>query len=484
MNIKKKALKAGFWSTIQNWGSQFASLGVFFVLARLLSPADFGLVALASVFLAFIEVFLRQGFTQALIQKQELTSQDINTAFWSNLAIGMALTAISALIAPIAAAFFKQPQLIPVLQTLSATFTIASLGSVQQALLERKFAFKAIAVRSLIGTTAGGIIGIALAIGGLGVWSLVYQQLTAETIGMLVLWGASDWRPKWQYSMASLRAFYRFGISILAFSFLDFLNKRADDFLIGYFLGSVALGYYTIAYRILTVMTQLLVQTTSTVAMPMFSRLQEDREKLRKAFYRVTQITNLIAFPTFISACALAPELILLLFGQKWLPSVPVMQVLSLVGMLRAVAYFKGVVFIALGKPAWRLWLALFATILNLIAFSIAVRWGIVAVAWSYLISICINLPIGQWAIMKLLYIPVVEYLHQFVAPLIGSGLMAIAILIAKQILPSYLHPAIVLVTCSAIATLVYGLTLRFGAPKLWSSLLDLKRLAASNSEI
>jgi O-antigen/teichoic acid export membrane protein len=483
MNIQQKAIKAGMWSAIQNSGSQVGSAIVFLLLARLLKPADFGLAALASVFLAFMEILLRQGFAQALIQKQKLAPEDINTAFWTNLGIGTSLTAISWFLAPLVAIFFKQPQLTPIVQTLSALFTIASLSNVQQALLERKFAFKAIAIRSLVGTTIGGIVGIVLAVRGFAVWSLVYQQLTAETLGAIVLWKASDWRPQWQYSIESLRSLSSFGISILGFSFLDFLNKRADDFLIGYFLGAVALGYYTIAYRILTVMTQLLIQTTSSVAMPTFSRLQEDREMLRRAFYKATQLTSLVAFPAFLGTLVLAPELIRVAFGEKWLASVPVMQMLSLVGMLRTVAYFKGSVFMAMGKPAWRLWLGLLGTGLNLVAFSIAVRWGIVAVATAYFISGCIVVPIGQWAIMKLLEISVLDYVRQFIAPLLGSAIMAIAIVLTKQLLGTYLNPLILLATCWGVALLAYGLTLRFGAPQLWKTLWELGSLALSRSK-
>jgi PST family polysaccharide transporter len=481
MSIKQKAVTAGIWSLIQNWGSQVGSLIVFSLLARFLKPADFGLVALATVFLAFIEVFLRQGFAQALIQKQKLAPEDINTAFWTNLGIGILLTLISWLMAPSVAIFCHQPLLKPIVQTLSGIFIIAALSNVQQALLERKFAFRAIAIRSLVGTTIGGIVGIVSAMQGFGVWSLIYQQLTTETMGMLVLWTASDWRPKWQYSIDSLRSLSKFGISILGFSFLDFLNKRADDFLIGYFLGAVALGYYTIAYRILTLMTQLLIQTTSSVAMPTFSRLQEDPNSLRRAFYQATQITSLVAFPAFLGTLVLAPELIQVAFGEKWLASVPVMQVLSLVGILRTVAYFKGSVFMAMGKPAWRLWLGLLGTTLNLIAFTLSVGWGIVAVATAYFISGCIAVPIGQWAIMQLLYIPVLEYLRQFTAPVVASGVMAIGIVLTKQLLGSYLNPLMLLVTCSGVAILAYGLTLRFGAPQLWERLWKLANLAAKS---
>jgi O-antigen/teichoic acid export membrane protein len=160
------------------------------------------------------------------------------------------------------------------------------------------------------------------------------------------------------------------------------------------------------------------------------------------------------------------------------------MQMLSLVGMLRTVAYFKGSVFMAMGKPAWRLWLGLVSTGLNLIAFSIAVQWGIVAVATAYFISGCIVVPIGQWAIMRLLDIPVLDYARQFIAPLFASAVTAIAILVTKLLLGNFLNPHTLLVIAIAIGTLCYGLSIRLLAPQLWQKIRDLVNMALSLSNI
>ena len=473
MSIKAKAVRGAFWSAIQGWGSQVGSLAVFFVLAHLLTPDDFGLVALANVCLAFMQIFLQQGFAQALIQRQELEQEHLDTAFWTNLAIGIILMVACVTGADWVASEFKQPRLAPILRAFSLLFLIVSFSSVQQAILERKFAFKATAVRSLLGTFIGGVVGIALAVRGFGVWSLVGQQLVGEFVGVLVLWGASDWRPRLKISSKHFHHLFGFGINILAFNFLGFINNRSDDLLIGYFLGTTALGYYAIAYRILTVMTQLLVNTSSQIALPTFSRLQEDPERFRNAFYTITQVTSLIAFPIFLGIVVVAPELIGTAFGEKWLPSVPVLQVLAFVGILRAVTYFKGSVFLALGKPAWRLWLGLLSATLNLVGFFIAVRWGIVAVSCAYLIRACIIFPIGQWAISRLINIPLIGYLRQFIAPLLSALAMAIAIFATKQILGNFLNPLILilLITCTVIGAIVYGLAIRFLAPQLWQKL-------------
>lgn len=473
MNIKEQAIQGIVWSAIQNWGSQAGSLLVFLVLARLLQPAAFGLVALANVFLALMQTFLNQGFAQAIIQRKDLEPEHLDTAFWTNLAIGVTLTLVGLLTADAVADLFREPALAGILRGLSALFVITAFGNIQQAILERHLAFKAIALRWLIGTLVGGLIGVGMAFYGAGVWSLVGQQIGQELVGSLVLWQSSRWRPGLKVSRRHFQHLFGFGINILGFNLLHFLNSRADDFLIGYFLGPVALGYYSVAYRVLGVMQQLLVNTSRQVALPTFSRLQQDLEGFRRAFYTATQFTSLIAFPVFLGVVTLAPEFVRLVFGEQWIPSIPVLQVLAFAGIFQAISFFKSSVFIALGKPSWALWLAALSTVLNLIGFAIAVRWGIVAVAAAFVLRGYLVFPIGQWAVSRLIQIPLRRYLQQFAAPLTSSVIMTFAILIAKELLGDWGTLPGRFMVCVAIGTLVYGLAIWLLSPKLFQKLLQ-----------
>jgi len=482
MSIKQKAIQGFVWSAIQNWGSQTGALVVFFVLARWLPPEAFGVVALANVFLAFMQVFLEQGFAQALIQRQTLEPEHLDTAFWTTVAIGTVLMLIGFVGADPIANLFHQPQLLPILRWFSLLFLINSFSNVQRAILERQFAFKAIAARSLFGILLGGTTGIVMAYLGFGVWSLVGQQLVSELVAVLVLWTASDWRPGLKVSMRHFRHLFNFGINILGFNLLSFVNTRADDFLIGYFLGSVALGYYSIAYRVLTIMTQLLTSTSNQVALPTFSRLQEDLPQFRKAFYLATRFTSAIAFPTFLGMAVLAPELVLLLFGEQWLPSAPVIRVLAFMGMMQSVSYFKGSVFMAMGKPAWRLWISMLNAFLNVIGFAIAVRWGIVAVALAYVIRGYLVFPVSQWLVSKLIQTPLLTYLKQFVPALLSSIMMTVVMVGAKLWLTNWLSPLLLIGLCSLLGAIVYILMVRISAPALFKQLSELARLALSRS--
>jgi O-antigen/teichoic acid export membrane protein len=477
MSIKEKAIAGIFWSVLQNWGSQAGSLIVFFVLARLLTPEAFGLAAMANIFLAFLQIFLQQGFAQSLIQIEELEAEHLDTAFWSSLAIGLSLMAIGWFGADWVAAGFRQPLLTPILQVCSMLFVINACSNVQQALLERAFNFKATATCVLFGTFAGGVIGIIMALSGYGVWTLVGQQIGQESVAVICLWKASTWRPQLRFSVAHFRELFQVGWPIVGFNFLHFLNSRADDLLIGYFLGSISLGYYSIAYRILSVMQQLLVQTSQKIALPTFARLQNDLEQFRQAFYTATQLTSSIAFPVFAGVGVLAPELIVQIFGNQWLPSIPVLQVLILAGMVQSISFFKSSVFIAMGKSSWSLWLSLLSVVLNLTGFAIAIRWGIVAVAAAFVIRSYLVFPIGQWAVSRLIHVRVITYLQQFAVPLASTILMSTVILSTRQILISSLSPPILIVAItSVLGAIIYIGSIRLLSPNLFKHLLNIVR--------
>lgn len=484
MNIKQKAIKGAMWTAIQNWVGQAGAFVVFFVLARLLQPEDFGLVALANVFLAFMQIFLEQGFAQALIQRDELEPEHLDTAFWTNVAIGVLLATLSFIAAEGIAYGFKQPELTPILRCFSCIFLISACRGTQQAILERQFAFKVIAVRSVLGIAVGGLVGIIMAVQGFGVLSLVGQQLTNELVGTLVLWKASDWRPKFKFSLTHFKELFKFGSNILVLNFIGFFNTRINDFLIGYFLGSVALGYYAISYRILQVLVQLLVRTTSTVSLPTFSRLTNDLERFRTAFYTITRLTSAIAFPVFAGMAVLAPELVALMFGQKWLPTVPLIQLLAISGILRSVSFFKSSVLVAMGRPVWTVRLKILSVVVNLIGFFISYPWGIFAVTAATVLRGLIVFPIGQWAIAKILSIPLRKYLKQFAVPLTSSLGMIAVLLIAKNYLMAEIEMKIFLLGInSLLGVITYLLMIWILSPKILHEFLDVGKIALSKSK-
>jgi O-antigen/teichoic acid export membrane protein/LPS sulfotransferase NodH len=466
MNLREKAAHGILWSVIQKWGREVVSFLTFVVLSRLLAPEAFGLVALASVFTVFVEMFLDQGSGAAIVQRADLEREHLDTAFWISVFTGILLTAGGIAASGLVATFFQEPRLAPVLSWLSINFILSALSSTQIAILQRKMAFKSLAARSLTATTVGGIVGISMAFAGFGVWSLVVQNLANGLAGAIVLWQSSNWRPGFNVSRKHYRDLFSFGVSIVGNNILEVLMRRSDDFLIGYYLGPTLLGYYTIGYRLLLVIIRVVTGITNAVAFPAFSRLQQDPKRMLRAFYNVTQYTSLLAFPVFIGMATLAPELVPALFGEKWAPSIPVMQVLALIGILQSVLFFNGSVIKASGKPSWQLGVMLLNSVCSVIGFLLAVRWGIVTVAASYVIVGYLLAPVSYVAVRRLIQVDFRTYLRQFAPPLSASLVMVAVIVGLKYFFRDQslsLYPQLSIYLLAAVLTyvLVIGLTAR-----------------------
>ncbi|MEM9161801.1 MAG: lipopolysaccharide biosynthesis protein [Cyanobacteria bacterium P01_F01_bin.4] len=468
MSLRQKAIRGAMWSALEKWGAQLVSTAIFLLLARLLGVEAFGLVALANVFLAFMRIFLDQGFAQALVQKEQLEPAHLDTAFWTSLLMGVLLVLAILAGAGVVANFYDQPELAPIIRWMSISFLFAGLSSVQSAILQRNMQFKIFAARSLVATIACGVAGIGAALMGLGVWSLVVKEIVFASTGSILLWSTSGWMPGFRFSPKHFKELFSYGINILGLNFLNFFNLRSDDMLIGYFLGPVALGYYTVAYRLLLIMLKLLTSVTNQVALPTFSRMQKDPERMRNAFYKVTQYTSLISFPTFIGMAILAPELVQCLFGEEWMPSVPVMRILAFSGVLQSIYQFDGTILLSTGKPAWRLGLQCLGVVCNITVFLFVVNWGIAAVAAGFVIGGYVRSPLSMLLVKKIIHINLVKYTSRFLPAIASSGIMAGSILIMQYTLKDWiLNDALSLSLGIIFGILVYAFALALISPKL-----------------
>ena len=458
MSLKQLAVKGTIWSGISQWTNKFLSLVTFIILARLLDPGSFGLIALAGTFLAFLNLFLDQSFSTAIIQRKDLEPEHLDTAFWTNIGISLILTVVCLAGAGVTANFFKEPSLTPVIRWLSLNFIVSSLNSVQSALFSRQLNFKLLAIPSLISSFSGAIIGISMAFMGFGVWSLVGQQLSGGIVSSFALWIASDWRPRFRFSRKHLDDLFAFGINIVGINILAFLVTRGDNLLIGYFLGATALGYYDLAYRLLFVVTSLFVGIISSTAMPIFSSIQDDLPRLRNVLYEFVELTNTIAFPIFLGMSVLAPGLVVVIFGEQWKASIPVMQILNIAGLLYGGFYFNAPLIMAMGKPDWKLKLDIYRTFIYCLAFLIGINWGIIGVSLAFVLSAYLG---SSWLtvllVQKLIKINILTYLSKFFSPFVNSLVMVLSILSTQYLLFRNISPSSTsLLLLSSLAAVTY----------------------------
>lgn len=478
MNLQQKAVKGVIWTTLQNWGGQALFFVTFLILARLLGPATFGLVSMANVFIHFVQALLGQSFADAIVQRKELEPEHLDTAFWSNVAIGVGLFAIGLISAPWIAIAFKQPELTPIIRYLAFSVVLNALSSTHQAILRRQLNFKDLAIRQLAGQSIGCIVAVTLAFSGFGVWSIVHQQIVSNLVGTILLWRMVDWTPRFRFSGRHLRELMNFGINVVGMNILVFISLRSDDLLIGYYLGPVALGYYTVAYRLLVTLTQLLTDTVRQVVLPVFSKLQDNPEKMRQAFYSATELVSFVAMPAFVGMAILAPELVFGLFGSEWEPSIPVMQLLAFVGLLRSLFNFSGAVIMSAGKPSWNLGLMTLDTLAKVLAFLIAVRWGINAVALGLLIATYAFAPIRLWVIKRLIHLNIIDYLSRYVPPLLSSVVMTGSIFLCKWVLTGRMDIRLLLGLYVIVGAISYLLSLYLISPDLIRKLKAIAHLA------
>jgi O-antigen/teichoic acid export membrane protein len=410
MEFRERVLKGVVWAAVERWGSQIVGLVILLLLARRLEPSAFGMIAMAAVFIALIEAVVDHGLAEALIQRKDLEPEHLDSAFWVNVGTGVAMCIVCVTLAGPISHVMKQPALKPVLQWLSISFVFGGLRAVQEALLRRSLKFRTLALRTLVGHIAGGVVAVTMASRGYGVWSLVALELTRRSTATAVLWMATWWRPGLRFSAAHVRDLIPFSLYVVGIRLLNFLNTRSDDLLIGAVLGPVALGYYTVAYQLIRQIERFITGVTSQVAFPAFARLQHDPEQLRQAFYTATRYTSFIALPVFLGFAVLAPEVVGVVFGPKWSRSIPVMQILAFIGLLQVMYYFNGNVLMAMGKPSWRFQLNMLNAVTNVIAFAIAVRWGIVAVAIAFTVRGYLFSPLSIICVHKLLHLDFRRY--------------------------------------------------------------------------
>lgn len=487
VNLRREAARGVFWTAAGNWGYQLATLVVFSILANLLTPEAFGLVALASVFVAAMKLVEEQGMADALVQRDNLEPEHLDTAFWISVGLSVALAAILTVGSSLLASLVNEPNVAPILAWLSVSLVLSGLSSVQRAILTRELRFASLTLRTLSSVIVGGVVGVAAAYAGFGVWALVGQLITFELVGVIALWTASDWRPSFRFSRSHFRELFTFGSSVLGFKLLRFADRRVDNLMVGSLIGATALGFYVVAYRLLNLIINITTSVIGSVAFPVFSRIQGELEQVRKAYYKSVRQISVVSFPAFVGIMVVAPEVTRLVFGGQWDESVPVMQVLALAGLAQSVLFVNGVVLKSLGRPGWRLAIMAVSVALVVAAFAVAVQWGIVAVAWALVGVTYAMAPVWLWATNRLVGLSFRRYLSQTGPPLVASLMMAALVLALELMVRDWplLWQVVVLVATGIAA---YALSLWVIARPMARETLSLVRLSipkrrASGSE-
>lgn len=465
--LTRAAVTGAAWISVERVATNLVSLAAFIVLGHELTPSSFGVVAAASTVILLLRLVVDGGFSRALVQRQVLTADLIDTAFWTAMAIGCLLTVMTIVGAPLVAAIFHEPQLTAVTRALSPVFVLAALDNTQSALVDRRMEFKVQAIRRFVATTIAAAVAVLLAVTGAGVWALVAQTLSLEIILVILLWSLTHWHPRWRFSRQHFVDLVGWGGNALGIRGLTYIYGNADNFLIGWRLGPSPLGIYVIAYRVFDVVNEVMSLTIEQVSLPLFSRYQSDNTGLRRVFNQTTSLGALVGWPVYALLALTASQSVPLVFGHQWQPSARVMEALALAGLVQVSWSCLRVVMMATGRVRNELkWNAVLAGT-AIAAFVATVHFGVAAVALSLGGVGVLLLPWRVRQVTALCGLSRRSFLRSVVGPGMATAVMAAAVVAVKlgcDQAPSLVALAAELVT----AAICYPLAVRALAPAAW----------------
>jgi O-antigen/teichoic acid export membrane protein len=338
------------WSYMMQGGQYAITTLVTLVLAGVLGPSDFGLVAMALVYLLFIQMLLRQGMVPALVQRRELDARHVNSAFWLLMASAVVLTAASLSLSGWWSNVNRTPELETVINVMSVLIPLQALVVVQEALLSRHMDFRGLALRANAAALIGGVVGLVMAFTGFGVWALVAMHVVKSVVDVVVLWTLSDWRPTWTFAPSAAREMLGFSSAAALGSLGSFASSRADALLIGVFFGPTVVGLYRLAARLVEIVTFVTTSALQAVSLPELSRVQDDPGRLSERITKITQAAALVALPP-LGLLAGSSSVVMQLLGDDWEPATEALSVLCVVGAVVVLTIFTGPILIAVGQP-------------------------------------------------------------------------------------------------------------------------------------
>lgn len=423
-------------------GTQALKQGFQFVitvfLARLLTPREFGLVAMVIVFSGFASLFNDLGFGAALVQRREVEERHYCSVFWMNVMFGVVLGGLLAASSPLIARFYHEPRLIPVTVLISLCFPIGSVAIVQRSRLTRQMDFRSLGLIDIVNVTISGFIAIMMGWLGFGVWSLVCQILCLAIFEVIGLWLASDWRPSMSFDRASIGELLEFSSNLTGFTVINYWYRNGDNLLVGKFFGGAALGIYSRAYNLMLLPLSQITYVVSKVMFPALSRLQDDKDRIKNIYLRSIAMIALVTFPMMMGLLVIADHFILAIYGPKWSGVIPILRVFCILGMVQSVYSTIGWIYQSQGRTDWMFRWGIFSACLSIMAMGLGVWLGSpLAIAACLTVVGIVLLPPGFDIPGKLIRVTKRDVAQSVSGVSICAAAMAFSVWILEVVLPS-----------------------------------------------
>jgi len=459
MNLKKQFITGSLWVVVGRGSSNAMSFVVFAVIARFLGPADFGLVAFAAIFIDLSRALALSGIPQALIRGETWDQRTASTAFWLNIACSALLALIvSAAVGPVLGHFYG-PQIMAVIAALSLTFVIESLSSVHEANLQRSFGYRALANRTLVGTLGGGVVGVAMAVSGFGVWALVGSRLASSTIQAVTLWTTVKWSPSMTFSRSEAKSLMSYGAHLGSSAIVGKLNLKTAEIVIGIFSNTVGVGLYRVGSRTVTMINDVVVAPLQATALTALSRANE-RGNLANAYLRIIKSCGLLAFPVYFGTAMIAPDFTTLFFGEKWASTGQIMSMLAIGGAASTILAFTHPALVAVGRTRFVFWNSLLNLGINVALALATVHWGATAVAFGYSVRAYIAIPFALAFLHKAIDVDFMKAMQAVFPTFLAATVMAGVLYLMREHLLTGFHPLPRMLLMVAAGGVLYAVAL------------------------
>lgn len=458
-DLKKRSLRSGAVTLTSQVMQFIIQLGSTMILARILTPDDYGMMAMVVAITGFAGLFLNLGLSTATVQQTEINHAQVSTLFWINAGMGFLLMLIIAGLSPVIAWFYSSPQLAWVVLSLSSIFFINGLVVQQYALLNRQMRFLSLAAIQVGSMLIGVIVAIYFALMDYGYWALVFNNITLTFCSACGAWIAAWWLPSLPRRTAGIGSMVKFGSDIMGFNIVNYFARNLDNILIGRFYGSGPLGFYSKAYQLLMTPIQNLRDPLTRVAMPALSRLQNEPENYRNYYMKFVSILAFISMPLVAFLFVCSDQVINIVLGPQWGEASELFRILALVAFIQPVLSTRGVVLISTGKSRKYLVLGVIGAIITCVSFMVGLPWGAKGVAMGYTVNMYLKIFPFLYLSFRDTPIRVVDFMKAVYRPFFSSLAMGVTIIFLLQVLQNF-NDVVLVAVCLPISVLVYLLTI------------------------
>lgn len=386
-DLKSKAIKGSLWSLMETFSMQVVQFFVSIVLARILDPRDYGLIAITGIFTAISAAITDGGFEKTIIRQKDITETQVSTVFYINLGLGIFMTLTMMLFAPLIAKFFKDDALIPLLRVVSISITLTALGQIQQILLMKELQFKKISFARITASWVSGISGVTFALNGFGVWSLVFSSLSYQVVILMFYWIRSSWYPKLLFSYSSVRPVIPYGLNVLFSSIFYFVIQQFNNFVVGRSYSKEQLGLFNRGNRFPELISSVIQKVVLRMSMPVFSKLQDDPAQLTNAVTKSSKIIAFISFPLLFFIMIKAEDITIFLFTAKWSGSIIFMHFFCIIKLFEPFIAIQRELILAKGNSKLLLRIFIFTSLFEILLTLFLIRFGILYVVFSTIIA-------------------------------------------------------------------------------------------------